>query len=78
MDDLTLMRLIGLGGAIVAFVVTILLMPWIFGENPPSEAADLRREGGSRSAADGVPAEQARPPADSSRAAEATPVPRPK
>lgn len=42
MDTVTLMRLIGLGIVIVVFAVTIVLMPRIFGVNPPDEAAGTR------------------------------------
>jgi hypothetical protein len=44
-DNITLMRLLGLAFCIVVFVVTVLLMPRIFGTNPPIEISDLPGEG---------------------------------
>lgn len=40
MDDASLTRLIGLAALALVFAVTVLLMPWIFGDNPPPENAD--------------------------------------
>lgn len=39
MDAVTLLRAVGLTVCVVIFVLTVVLMPWIFGVNPPPEAA---------------------------------------
>jgi hypothetical protein len=41
MDSVTLMRIAGLAVTIVIFVVTVLLMPRIFGVNEPAEIEGL-------------------------------------
>lgn len=51
MDDITLARYVGLGLTVVIFIVTVLLMPWIFGvaRSPSATAADddtARQPGG--------------------------------
>lgn len=40
MDNSTLAKLIGLGVVVVIFVVTVLLMPRIFGAKPPPKTAE--------------------------------------
>ena len=38
MDNVTLMRIVGLASTVVIFVITVILMPRIFGVNAPSAA----------------------------------------
>ena len=39
MDDLLLTRMIGLGALVVVFVLTVILMPKIYGHNEPEETS---------------------------------------
>ena len=47
MDTIALARIAGLVFLSIIFVVTVVLMPWIFGANAPSPSADKPADGRS-------------------------------
>lgn len=42
MEALTTLRMVGLGGLVVVFIATVLLMPRIFGVNREADRAEKR------------------------------------